>query len=322
VGAGQQVSGIEITLRKGRVYRVEGKIAGATPAQFRNLRLTLTPRKRDEAVMFFGSAGGRVKPDGSFEITNVQPGSYHLVALLRTDGRPYPAGRVPVDVIDSTVRGLLLRLIEPLEITGAVRVEGQEKVTLDGTRISLRPAEGISFGVRSVSVNADGTFKMAKVPPDKYYLYLYRFPEGTYVRSVRMGNQEVLEKGLDLSQGVSGAAIEVILSTKAATVEGLVREDDEPAPGSWVMLIPDPTRPEQRYLSKSATADQNGRFSIKGVAPGDYKLYAWQEPQYEVVREPEAVKPFEHKAVKITVRENSREQAELTVLKPEDARRR
>jgi len=155
------------------------------------------------------------------------------------------------------------------------------------------------------------------VSRDRYHLMFSSLPDDAYVRSVRIGNQEVADKGLDLTEAPSAVQVEVVLSTKSATVEGRVTDDEKPAPGKYVVLMPDPPRPEQQYLIKFGSSDQNGRLTIKGIAPGDYKLYAFEELEFDT-QEPESLKPFESKAVKLTVREGDRTQVELALLKPED----
>jgi hypothetical protein len=184
----------------------------------------------------------------------------------------------------------------------------------------LRPAEGIGFGMQNAMVKEDGTFRMDGVMPDRYSIGTYNLPEGTYLKSVRFGNQDSPDKSVDLSQAQGTASIELVLSPNAGTVEGLVTDDEKPAQGISVLLAPDPPIADDPSQTKWANTDQNGRFSIKGVAPGDYKLYASAESLTDVLQDPDALKPFEEKAVKVTVSEKGREQKELTVLKPEDAR--
>jgi uncharacterized surface anchored protein len=46
--------------------------------------------------------------------------------------------------------------------------------------------------------------------------------------------------------------------------------------GATVVLVPEQKRRQNRALFLSTTADASGRFSIRGVAPGDYKLFAWE----------------------------------------------
>jgi hypothetical protein len=102
-------------------------------------------------------------------------------------------------------------------------------------------------------------------------------------------------------------------------VEGLVSDDGKPAPGSSVLLVPDPPKPEEAYKWKWVNCDQNGRFEIKGVVPGAYKLYASKESLSGANEDPEALKPFEEKAVKVTVAEKGRERVEIELAKSGDA---
>jgi hypothetical protein len=98
-------------------------------------------------------------------------------------------------------------------------------------------------------------------------------------------------------------------------VEGVVMGDDKPAAGSFVAMLADPIRPGQPYLNKSATTDQDGHFTLTGVAPGAYRLYAWEESQSEVLREPGLAKPFEQKSVSVKVEESGSQQVELQILR-------
>jgi carboxypeptidase family protein len=76
---------------------------------------------------------------------------------------------------------------------------------------------------------------------------------------------------------------------------------------------------EYRVAELAPGIDQNGWFSIKGVVPGEYKLYASNESLGGANEDPEALKPFEEKAVKVTVAEKGRERVEIELLNPRDA---
>jgi hypothetical protein len=319
--AGQELTGINIPLKKSRVYRIEGKIAGLTPAHSpRNMTVSLIPRERSQAYTGFGGGFGTVKPDGTFEVVRVQPGAYHLTLMLRGDGRPQTLGRTPVDVSNGNVTGVIVAIVEPLQVAGTVRAEGDQKIAYDALHVIMRPAEGLPFFGRPVTVNTDGTFKIDGVPPDKYDMNVYGIPENTYMKSVRLGKQEALDSGLDLTEAQGTAAIEIVLGDKPGTVEGTVQQDGKPAPGIGVTMVPETARAGQRDRWKFASTDQNGRFTIKGVAPGEYKLYALQQAsEFDVVSDPDSLKPFEHKAVKVKVEEGATARADLSPIKPEDA---
>jgi hypothetical protein len=312
VRAGQEVTGINVTLRKARVYRVEGRISGLTATHSTTgISIRVQARERKDG-MWSSWGGGRVKPDGSFEVTSIQPGSYYLSVFDRADGRMQIVGRVPLDVTDANVKGVVIPLLEPLKISGTVRLDGEVKISLDTLMVVPRPVESPSFGSYSAPVSRDGTFKIDSIAPDRYYLHLFRLPETTYFKSARFGKLDVLESGLDLTEAQGVVTLELTIGTKPGTVEGTVQEDTKPVPGSTVMLVPDPVRPGQQFFSKAAATDQNGRFTIKGVAPGKYALYAWRdEPEVDWSSDPDALKSIESKAVKVTVEESATAHADL-----------
>ena len=47
-------------------------------------------------------------------------------------------------------------------------------------------------------------------------------------------------------------------------------------PGSDVIVAPDPARPDQAHLYRVATSDDKGEFNVSGIAPGNYRVYAWE----------------------------------------------
>ena len=69
-----------------------------------------------------------------------------------------------------------------------------------------------------------------------------------------------------------------------------------------------PKRPQ------SSSTDQYGRFLIKGVAPGGYKLFAWEDiidGQYE---NPEFMKSYEALGQSVAIRELSHDSAQLNMI--------
>ncbi|HSW48731.1 MAG TPA: carboxypeptidase-like regulatory domain-containing protein, partial [Bryobacteraceae bacterium] len=231
------------------------------------------------------------------------------------------AGKTMVDVSTSDITELLVPVAEPLTVSGSVKIESGEATGAQRLSLALTPADATTFGVPSGRASTDGTFKITGVFPDRYYLNLSGLPDGAYVKSVKLANQEVLDKGVDLSNFRGSATLEVLLSMKGAALEGTVTTGDKPGVGSAIAVLPDPLRPLRPDLNKSATADQDGRFTIRGLAPGAYKVYAFEEPMPELTRDPSIAIPFEQRAVKVDLDEGATERVELRALKPEDARR-
>ena len=124
----------------------------------------------------------------------------------------------------------------------------------------------------------------------------------------------MLESGLDATHAVTGS-LEIVLSSNGGFVEGVVlNANDQPETGATVVLVPDEPRRGQSRRYKSVTTDQYGRFTIKAIPPGGYKLFAWEEIEDGAYENPDFLKTFEALGEPRTIREGSRESAQLKLI--------
>jgi len=79
-----------------------------------------------------------------------------------------------------------------------------------------------------------------------------------------------------------------------------------PAKGAQLVLVPDHSR-HRVELFKTTVTDQNGRFSIRNVAPGDYKLYAWEAIEPYSWFDPDVLKLYEQSAQPVHLTESARQ---------------
>ena len=71
--------------------------------------------------------------------------------------------------------------------------------------------------------------------------------------------------------------LEIIVSNGAGVVDGVVTDgNSKPYSGAVVALVPDSHRFENRALFATAASDASGRFVFRGIAPGEYWLFAWE----------------------------------------------
>jgi hypothetical protein len=80
-----------------------------------------------------------------------------------------------------------------------------------------------------------------------------------------------------------------------------------------VVLIPDGNR-DRIDLYKTATTDQVGHFTLRGVAPGDFKLFAWESLEPNAYFDPDVVRGAEPSAKAVRVNESSKLSVNLTVI--------
>jgi hypothetical protein len=80
-----------------------------------------------------------------------------------------------------------------------------------------------------------------------------------------------------------------------------------------VVVIPDRFR-DRKELFKSVSADQDGRFTISTIAPGDYKVFAWESIEPFSWFDPEILRREEQAGKPIRFEESSRMRVDLRVI--------
>jgi hypothetical protein len=285
---GRELSGIGITLREGPVFHVRGTLSGeGSPA---NLTLMLFPHDfpittasetLDVLAQRFGNPRA-VASDGTFDLANVEPGTYDLVAMgMNARGRT-ALGRAEVVVSDEDVKEVVLPLGKLVTLSVAVSVEGQEKADVSGGLMLWQLDNNLNLSqTASGPLDSAGHGQIDGILPGQYRADIRTRLQGVYVKSLHLrtalGGREVTQLALDLDDSVSGATLEVVLGADGGTVTGVLKIGDEPAPTRAMDLVPEVPNPERSPNWKAARSDDEGRFSFTGVAPGDYRLYAWED---------------------------------------------
>jgi uncharacterized surface anchored protein len=65
--------------------------------------------------------------------------------------------------------------------------------------------------------------------------------------------------------------------------------------------------------------DVNGSFTVTGVAPGDYKAFAFEDIDLAAMPSPEYRQPFESMGTSVTIHPNGHETVDLKVITAEQA---
>jgi hypothetical protein len=115
----------------------------------------------------------------------------------------------------------------------------------------------------------------------------------------------------------AAAEIEIVLSPAAAAVAGVVRTADsgEPRAGATVVLIPqDDARLVVFNPYQMTTSDESGKFSLTGLAPGEYKAFAWERLGCCQYMEPAYLRSVESQGVALTLDETTSANIELTAI--------
>jgi protocatechuate 3,4-dioxygenase beta subunit len=279
VGPGAEVPGVDIRLMKTATVTVKGKISGLAAAGDRARAMAVLVPRDGSSFNMFDRRPGTVDRQGGFEIRSVPPGSYTLLAM-QFGQTTRASAQMPLQVGNSDVDGVSLTLVPAATLAGAVRTE-TAGVDLSAVRVTLRPVENSFGGPGPGGPNdpsehgKDGTFALKNVTTGVYTVNVSGLPAGHYVRSIRYGQEDALAR-LDLTQGIAGS-LDIRLSPEAAALSGSVINDkQQPAAQVSVVIAPDASRKQFPHLYRLTTTDDTGAFSVTGLAPGDYLVYAFE----------------------------------------------
>jgi hypothetical protein len=154
------------------------------------------------------------------------------------------------------------------------------------------------------------------VTPSRYAPPTWTALRNAYVKSIRLGNADVLNAGLHLDRPPS-ASLEVVIATNPGALEGQVvkngaRNVQEPAADVPVLLIPNNRRRNELY--RTTTTDAAGRFLFDRVPPGDYKVFSWEEVEDGVWYDAEFMKRIEGRGLSVRISEGLMETARIEII--------
>src|SRR5579872_1734909 len=244
--------------------------------------------------------------DGKFRIKGVPPGTYILLAYRQSSDKGYrPAARQELHVANQNIDSINIALTRGTDFAGRLTVEGPSRLLNSHVYVSLLPTEG-EIGAVGDRVKADGSFELAGVLEGSYTIQVYGGGESNwYIKSARLGSDDISEHGLQVQKGTAGT-LEIVIAAATAQLAGSVAQDDKPVAGARVRIVPDPETTYNRIRRRDTTTDQNGQFVLSGVAPGKYRVAARSPaaPTGDVATaEPQSVTLSErdHKTIQLTL---------------------
>ena len=199
--------------------------------------------------------------DGSYELVIDEPGD----VVLNYQEVGFQSGGVEFHVRTGEVDELEFDLELP---TGRIEgvVLGPEGTPLAGQRVGVERETGLASlagidGRGGERTDADGRFVLARLQPGTYAL---RYGGGKYGRSVLAG--------VELAEGEAVGGLHLRL-TRPGTLEGVVLDTDGRPVGNAAIFV----RGAGGHLTErmaSSVSDDEGRFVVEGVAPGEVTLTA------------------------------------------------
>jgi Carboxypeptidase regulatory-like domain len=306
---------VNFTLSPTRAFSVRGKVINPSASGGR-ASLTLMPRYEMEQFSFGPGNNTVVNADGTFEFRHVLPGSYNITGRTNDEKGRYTA-RQALDVADRNVGNVIVAFRPASDIPGRFTITGSFQGRIKDLNIFLQPDTGPMMGSAGASAKDDGSFVLTGVADDLYRVRVGGLPSNAYIRALRYGSEDVLEKGLDPVGGHE--ALEVVIGADGGRLNGVAYDKDQKSqPGITVVALPDHPLRWISDRSKSTSTDQNGRFNLQGLRPGRYRLYAFEEVEPGAYEDPQFMKRYLDRGKTADISENSQQTIDLTIIGREE----
>lgn len=277
------VEDLEIRMRRGRTFTISGTVSdsGGLPAPGAMVGFSVMERSGSSSMMI------RVRDDGAFTVSNVEPGDYAITASLGGKDRPehrreLEEAFVPVTIEASDLVDLRVQTTKAVEVAGRITFEDS------GAKPPRFPdGPGLLIGTRLAGdqLPGGGSMSSAYAGDDPLFILgpvfgrrtieVLNVPPGWYVKAILHQGKDITAVATELQASRDHSALEIVLSNRGAAISGRVANDrGEPARGARVVLLPaDPTQWSHRQVT-SVGVTPTGMFRIGPVRAGDYLVVA------------------------------------------------
>ena len=317
VGAGQVRSGVDIRAAEARTASIRGRLVGM--ALETRASVGLIPAELAGPGMARMVETG---DDGSFVFPDIAPGSYELMLLPGRSALSVQVSSLPVEVFGEDLEVTLPVLADSAgtisnaeSVSFSIRVvldEADPAVDLSSLPVQLvgldrgtsthgtRPMEN-EHGVRVVRETAGvrpGRYRVdvrAYAGADAPYLDAY------YVKRMTFDNRAVIGDVIEVLE--PGTRLDILLGSDGATVEGIVADADGPYFDARIVLVPEGPDRDSPRLFRSVTADESGYFHVSAVAPGAYRILAFERLEPYGYFDPVLRARIESEGARVEIRE-------------------
>jgi protocatechuate 3,4-dioxygenase beta subunit len=300
VGLGEEVVyAFDTTLS--RTYRISGTIVSNETAVDLQVE-RVTPGR---TIML----GFDLIMNKSFSRSNLAPGQYILTAK-----NPKELGTLRVDIGSADVSDLVLAMKPVQPIYGRVTFEGEAPRGVVQATFVVRPAlENDRIAAIAQYKKADWTFEIPALAGSG--VITADLPRGWFLKAVRLEGRDVTDTLLDF-ETYHGKAVEVLVTQTATDISGRVTDASGRAVTNYVAVAfaDDPQRwtPLSRHIA-SVRSDQQGRFSVRGLPPGRYRVAAVDYLPSGLERDPKILERLRGSALAVTLSEGATQNVTVTL---------
>ena len=256
-------------------------------------------------------------------------------------GGQIPIGaRLPIEMGNQNLENVAMNLLPGGTLTGEFILEGNLATDLTGQqrqslRVNLQREPEIPGatlgGASNGNMNAnspDTSFRIQSIFPGDLRVQVNPFVapfswttptlpdalQNVFVKAIRLGSADVLADGLHLATSNPDQRLQIVLGIGGKLDGSVMNERNEPMPNVKVALVPDFAYRKRNDLYRSAVTDASGKFKIQGIAPGDYRVLAWEDIAEGAWQDPEVLRGVEARGKVVRISENGQTGVEVVAI--------
>ncbi len=316
VGLGRETQGIVFQLALARLSRIRGRVVTSSGEPFSgSVSLVST-----EAMSGTQGFGGPVQPDGAFEVPNVAPGSYTLVARQNDFGNPsaiVEGGRARVIVNGEEINDVVIATSRGGTIRGRVTTDEGLPPPFAAGSLALyaqpfdRNAPPMGRGMAKVATDWSfeifGLFDRVQLSPSGFAAGPNMSAGPWGIKAVLRNGEDVTDTGIEVAPGQVADNVEIVYSRKMSRLSGRLIDERGARAEGWVLLFSSQEslwQPRSRFV-RASRPGPDGEYRFAGAAPhADYLLVAVDGIEDGQWQDPEFLRSIKDLATRISVGEN------------------
>jgi hypothetical protein len=272
---GREAHGVDFRLTQQYVGPVQGVAMSLATGRYTVAAITLAAPEDGAGVARFQTRSTSTVQGFSrnnYSIPSVAPGAYILSAVSENE---QASKRILVKNSGLVVD---LELGPGISVHGRLEIASNTAIDLRATRVLLEEVDMALPSPAPVSVALDGSFVVPAVQPGYYSVSVVGLPGDLYMRSASLAGANVLEKPIPLAYGSGDSGqLSIQIATDGGRLAGAVYDGNNALfAGAHVTLVPDGNNRTRVDHYRTATSGPDGTFTIPGIVPGDYRLFAWE----------------------------------------------
>jgi Carboxypeptidase regulatory-like domain len=327
--SGESLDGTNLTIPIASSVTIAGQVAldGAGPAAGVVRTFYLLPQDGRPAEVYpleFTNTigplpGGQPTSAFSLDIRGVPPGLYDLAPFYMDPSTTYHSGRTRIEIGNQNIENLTAVITPNVGVSGRFLAQGDLALpTWRAFQLQLR-AKDASVPLMSRSslakIEDDGTFVIPSVFEGRYQVYLGASPgsiaSDLYIAAIRQGALDVRNEGF-IDARASMLPLEITIASGAGVIQGTVDAPGGTIPShADVVLVPHVSRRGNVMFYDRTVMDDKGQFKFQGIAPGEYKVFAFEQLADSAEQNSAFIARYEALGQAVTV--NSKSSTEIRV---------